>query len=235
MNEQLTRQSLELGLDLGSLKSLVKATAENVMLLIDTSGSMSDRIVGGGSKIEGLRTSVKEIGPKENGVPMIAFGGPYDAQVRFVDAVPDPDGGTPLHVAIPYAKEYGATRLVVVSDGQPDLSEECLLQAKTFGGQIDVVYVGNPGDHGSAFLDELAHLTGGKRHEGNLGDTKKLTGTIIGLLEGEVEERAPIQGAGFTATEQERDDENLDDDEPDLDETDPDDFEEDDDDESDDA
>lgn len=219
MTEELTRKNLELGLDLGgSLKSLVKATAETVMLLIDTSGSMSDSLTGGMRKIDGLRKSVQDINPLDNGVPMIAFGGPHDAQVRFVDKIPDPDGSTPLHVAIPYAREYGATRIVVISDGHPDDSESSSEEAKKFGGQIDVVYVGNPGDQGSTFLDQLALLTGGKRHEGDLGDTKKLTGMIIGLLEGEVEEpKAPIQGAGFTTVDAPDDFH-----EPDLDETDPD-------------
>src|SRR6185369_16010580 len=70
-----------------------------VMLLVDTSSSM------GGSPIEDLRKVVNDINPRANGIPMIAFGGPYDAQVRFVDIVPDPDGGTPLHIAIPMAKQ----------------------------------------------------------------------------------------------------------------------------------
>jgi len=200
-SNELVRTKLEQGLSLGSLKSLVKATAESVMLLLDTSGSMETRMSTGRRRIDGLRVVVTDI-KAQGHVPMIAFGGPYDSQVRFVDVVPDPDGGTPLHEAIPFAKVYGATRLVVISDGCPDLTDQSMEAARAFGGQIDVVFVGNAGESGSFFLDQLAQATGGKRFEGSLGDTKQLTATVIGLLEGEVEPtRAPIQGPGFTADE----------------------------------
>lgn len=188
---------------------------EVVMLLLDTSGSM------GGSPIQDLSKVVVGI-QAQGSVPMIAFGGPYDAQVRFVDIVPEPDGGTPLHLAIPFAKTYGATRLVVVSDGMPDLKSESLNAAREFGGQIDVVFVGHPGNEGSFFLDELAKLTGGRRINADLSNVKAITGTVIGLLEGHVEEeRAPITGPGFSAVEAEPvEDEVGTDDEDDFDEDD---------------
>ena len=206
MSQELTIKKLETGLALGSLKALVKATAENVMLLLDTSGSMEGYIPAEGenpgiTKINGLRKVVAEIQGSGH-CPMIAFGGPYDAQVRFVDAVPNPDGGTPLHHAIEYAKSYGATRLVVISDGYPDLADQSMQAAKDFGGQIDVVFVGVAGEAGSVFLDAMAKMTGGKRFEGSLADTKLISNTVMGFLEGNVEpERAPIQGPGFTAEE----------------------------------
>jgi hypothetical protein len=178
MSNELVRRNLETSLSLGSLSSLVKAS-ETVMLLIDTSGSMS------GSPVEKLREVVRNINPKAAGIPMIAFGGPYDAQCRFVDLVPDPDGGTPLHMAIPMAKEYGANRVVVISDGCPDLSEQCIIEAKAFGGKIDVVYIGAAGDAGSFFLDQLAQLTGGSRLEGDINKTKELSGQVMLLLEGD--------------------------------------------------
>lgn len=201
-NASLVRSKLDVSLNIGGgLKGLVKATAENVMLLLDTSGSMECRVDMREPKrrIDALREVVTQV--KGTGtVPMIAFGGPYDAEVRFVDVIPEPDGGTPLHAAIPYAKTYGATRLVVISDGCPDVRDMCLDEARRFGGQIDVVFVGQAGDPGSEFLDQLARASGGKRFEGSLADVKAITGAVIGFLSGDVEPaRAPIQGAGFTA------------------------------------
>ncbi len=189
------------------LEGLVR-DAEVVMFLIDTSGSMC------GEPIDNLRKVVREVNPQGNGVSMIAFGGPYDAEVRFVDSVPDAAGGTPLDVAIPYAKEYGATRLVVVSDGMPNLREETLRAARDFGGRIDVVYVGVGGDMGSQFLEELAHITGGKRTEGDISDPKQIAGKVMLALEGEVEPaHVPLQGAGFaTVAAPDVDDEEGDDD-----------------------
>ncbi len=209
---------LESSLELSSLKQMAREE-ERVFLLLDTSGSMDREMANLKKRIAGLREVVSDI-KAQGHVPMIAFGGPYDAMVRFVDEVPEPAGGTPLHAAIPFAKSYGATRLVVISDGEPDLRDESMIQAKAFGGRIDVVFVGDPGEPGSFFLDELAKASGGKRFEGDLGEAKKLAGTVIGLLEGEVEKKAPIQGEGFTTVE-------------DVIDADEDDFEEDDDDEED--
>lgn len=220
MSNELVRKNLETGLALGSLEELVRAN-EVVMWLIDTSGSMS------GWPIEQLRKVVSTVNEVDR-VPMIAFGGPYDAQVRFVDVIPEPDGGTPLHDAIKLAKSYGATRLVVISDGVPDLRDESMLQARQFGGRIDVAYIGPAGGPGEAFLDQLAAATGGKRITGNLNDTKLLANTVIGLLAGGVEERAPLQGPGFTSEASSLDSEEDVDDESDTDDDDEDDDEDDD-------
>lgn len=206
--------------------------SETVMLLIDTSGSM------GGQPIEDLRKVVAEINPKGAGIPMIAFGGPYDAQVRFVDAVPDPDGGTPLHIAIPMAKEYGANRVVVISDGCPDLREESLEQARQFGGKIDVVYIGAANSMGDLFMRELARLTGGSCGVADVRKTKEIAGKVIGLLMGEVDPTAKVIIAGEEGAlvsdidapnpddfEDDSDDEEDDDDEDDSDDSDDDDNE----------
>lgn len=209
MSQELIK-SIESSLKLKSLADLVKSD-EDVMLLLDTSGSMA------GQPIVVLRKVVNEI-KTVGAVPMIAFGGPYDCQVRFVDAVPDPDGGTPLHAAIALAHEYGATRLVVISDGLPDLKQQCLDEAKQFGGRIDVVFCGSEGDAGAFFLEELAKLTGGTRLVRDFGDAKSLTSAVIGLLDGEVEERAPLQGPGFTSSEAvEPDEDDVDDEDEDDD------------------
>ena len=204
-NESLVRRQLEDSLDLSSLRDVLKAD-EVVMLLIDTSDSMKSYLRGNENepatkrRIDALREVVATI-KNQGTVPMIAFGGPYDAQVRFVDNVPEPDGSTPLHIAIPMAKTYGASRVVVISDGCPDLTEQCMTEARSFGGRIDVVFVGDKGDSGEAFLAALARLTGGSSSVGDLRDVKQLSRGIIGLLEGDVEERAPIQGEGFTSVE----------------------------------
>lgn len=193
---------------------------ETVFLLADTSGSMYAHLspkpgapadAAPQRAIDVLREVVKTV-RGDSDLPIIAFGGPYDCEVRFVDVIPEPDGGTPLHAAIALAKQYGATRLVVISDGVPDLKEQSLDNARAFGGQIDVVYVGEEGSGGSVFLNALASATGGKRLQGDLRDPKLLTSTVIGLLDGDVEEPTIIQGEGFTAATPEDDDDDADDD-----------------------
>lgn len=225
----LMRLSLETSLT-SSLKGLAKE-ADNVMLLIDTSGSMSSPVrredgTYGKRAIELLREVVADI-KAAGSCPMIAFGGPYDAQVRFVDNVPEPDGGTPLHIAIPLAKQYGATRVVVISDGCPDLTEESMLQARAFGGRVDVVFCGSKGDSGEIFLRALAEATGGTCNVGDLTNPKELGRGVIGLLEGDVDPAAPvIMGEGFASVapedvvEPEEDEEDEDEDEDDEDDED---------------
>lgn len=173
--------------------------SEDVMLLLDTSGSMSSPINYNEPKtrIEGLREAVVEI--KQSGsCPMIAFGGPYGGEVRFVDDVPNPSGGTPMAQAIELAKTYGATRVVIISDGAPDHKPTTLEAARAFGGRIDVVFIGTVNDYedGKSFLEQLAAMSGGRT---SIADFKQLAGKVIGLLAGDVEERTPIQGEGFSA------------------------------------
>jgi hypothetical protein len=116
---------------------------------------------------------------------MIAFGGAdaYCGQGAYVTTgVPRPTGGTPLHDAIDLARKQECGRVVVISDGQPDSQRLALDSAKAFGGRIDVVYVGDPGDLGEEFLRKLAESTGGTEFHGDLSEPKQLGGRIAGLL-----------------------------------------------------
>jgi hypothetical protein len=218
---ELVKQ-LEESLDLGNLKEYAR-DVDNVMLLIDTSSSMNAHLRDEQHnslptrRIDALREVVNLI-RVQGDVPMIAFGGPIDASVRFVSDVPEPAGGTPLAQAIMLAKEYAATRIVVISDGAPDSAPAALEAARAFAGRIDVSYVGNPNDVGEKFLEQLAQASGGSAFTGDLRDPKQLSRGVVGLLAGEVE--TPIQGEGFTtvdvdpeATEDDEDDDADDDDE----------------------
>jgi len=132
-------------------------------------------------------------------------------EVAFVDTVPDAQGGTPLAEAIDFASQNGFGRLVVISDGSPNYPHSTSMDAaRRFGGQIDVMYIGDPGDPGSVFLEQLAAATGGQRFEGDMSDIKEITGAVIGLLNGDVLEQ---------------DDDDEDDDEDDEDDDDEDDVE----------
>jgi hypothetical protein len=222
MSNELVKK-LEQSLTLGGLDELVRQS-EVVMLLIDTSSSMSLSVSSeysyvGKSRIDAMREVVADV-KKEGHVPMIAFGGEYDAQVRFVDDVPNGAGGTPLHLAIPFAAQYGATRVVVISDGHPDLTEQTIEEVKRFGGRVDIVYVGPPNDPGEKFLQQLAVMSGGQQFWGDLKEIKQLAARVIGLLSGNVaadEPRVIITDADGHATveaapEVEEDDDDSDDD-----------------------
>lgn len=204
MSDELMRILESSSLEQSNLKEFAR-DVDNVMLLIDTSSSMGiclrdeNHNVTTTRRIDALREVVNMIRVSGD-VPMIAFGGPIDATVRFVSDVPEPAGGTPLAQAILLAKEYGATRVVVISDGAPDNVNDAMEAARAFGGRVDVSYVGNPRDHGETFLKALAAAAGGTQFTGDLRDTKQLSRGIVGLLNGEVEEPL-LQGEGFTTVE----------------------------------
>lgn len=218
----------------------------NVNLLLDCSTSMGAKMRNGKTRIDNLREIVKNVmakkpvpmiafgptfgrpevaprdpdvfNPYEDDAPKDSYGyNPTPLKVvDYVDSIPDASGGTPLAEAIDFARQHGVGRLLLISDGAPNDPKAAMASARAFGGKIDVVYVGDPGDFGSFFLDDLAKMTGGQRFEGDLAEMKEMTGTVIGLLTGDVMEEV---------------DEDDDDDEDDLD----DDDEDDDDDEEDEA
>lgn len=180
-SEALLKKSLEKSLRVTSLSDLVRVkTGEEVTLLLDVSGSMGDHLRNGKTRIEGLREVVQGIQSKRP-VKMIAFGG-SDGGAYDVTSIPFAAGGTPLHSAIDLAKLKGVPRVIVISDGIPDSPSASIASAKAFGGQIDVVYVGDPGERGEEFLKSLAESTGGTEFHGDLSEPKSLTGKIMGLL-----------------------------------------------------
>lgn len=210
-NNKLAKMA-EKSMQIKSLKDLVRVRSnENPVLLLDCSGSMDAFMRNGKRRIGGLREVVRDLQVKKV-TPMIAFGPRFDNALEptqsaypdcgFVTDVPNPAGDTWVNRAIDMAAEHGFGRIVLISDGGPNDRHLAMESARRFGGRIDVMYVGDPGDGGSFFLDELAQLTGGTRFEGDLSEPKELTGAIVGLLAGDV-------------LEQDEDDEDEDDDEED--------------------
>lgn len=191
---------LEKSGSLTSLSDLIRVKDnENVALLLDISGSMDLPVDDSLShnrnytrRIEALRRTVAEV-MQTRVVPKIVFGGPIrnDDQLNvfawMVEDIPEPTGSTPLKEGIEFAKQQGFGRLLLISDGGPDNPSGALEAARQFGGRIDVIFVGPAGSGGSEFMDEIAAVSGGSKFEGDLGDTKQLAGTVIGLLEGNVE------------------------------------------------
>lgn len=163
-----------------SLDDFAKAGRKRSILLVDVSGSMNEPARSGRRRIVELRTVVAEL-RETHPVPVAAFGLSGDVTVKLVDSIPDPDGFTPLHDAIDFAKASGATHIVVVSDGRPDSMSLAKEAGRKFGGPIDTFYVGGD-DEGAAFMKGLAELTGGSSNVTDLGETRFLVSKIRGLL-----------------------------------------------------
>lgn len=164
----------------GSLIDLVRVRQDtNIFMLLDCSGSMGSAMKNGKSRMEGLREAVRDI-QAEKEMRMVQFG--WSNEPSFITSIPDASGGTPLHLAITFAKNNGSGRAIVISDGYPDDQQAALRAAQDFGGRIDVVFVGDPGESGEAFLKMLAESTGGTSFTGDLTDVKQLTSQVLGLL-----------------------------------------------------
>lgn len=173
-------KSLSKGLQVGSLADLIRVRQEsNIVLLLDCSGSMGSVMANGKSRIQGLRETVQSI-QSEKQMKMIQFGSGFEPS--YVETIPDDDGGTPLTQAIILAKNTGVGRAIVISDGVPDSQQTALEAARSFGGRIDVVFVGDAGEPGEIFLKRLAEATGGESFTGDLSEPKMLSSAVLGLL-----------------------------------------------------
>jgi Mg-chelatase subunit ChlD len=180
-NELATIAADKLTRSLGksSLDDLVAARTRRSLLLVDVSGSMGERIQSGERKIDALRKVVATL-QETTRFPLAAFGTHTAGQVEVVDVVPEPQGGTPLDLAIDFANAQGATQLVVVTDGEPNDEQAAFSSARRFGGRIDVFYIGNANTRGSRFAAELAAMTGGTCGLTDLGGAPKvLAGKIM--------------------------------------------------------
>lgn len=167
-----------------SLDDLISARTKRSLLLVDCSGSMDMRVKSGERRIDQLRKVVDKL-RSTNRVPLAAFGISTHTEVGLVDVVPEPSGGTPMHLAIEFGRSLEANHLIVVTDGCPDSPQLTLDAAKRFGGQIDVFFIGDEGDHGAKFCAELARVAGGKYGVTDLagdGGTKQLAAKIVALL-----------------------------------------------------
>lgn len=132
---------------------LSKEQAKERCLLLDTSGSMSEDVEPGQSKIDALRS--------------LALQFPHERKFAFasgcteVSQIPQPGGTTDMAAAFAHIKkEAGIRHAVLITDGLPDSEGAALREAR--GLRLDILYVGPPPR--PAFLERLAQATGGSFH-----------------------------------------------------------------------
>lgn len=142
-------------------ESFISADA---IVLVDTSGSMSqDDAAGGKSRYDVACSELAKLQETLPGkIAVISFsthtmfcpnGQPYNFQ-----------GGTDLGGALRFAKvaDVDDMRFVVISDGEPQSPSDALKAARTYKNRIDVIYVGSEfSNEGRAFLNDLARSSDG--------------------------------------------------------------------------
>lgn len=156
----------------------------NVVIIVDTSGSMDQRDSrGGNSRFD---VACEELARLQNSMPgkiaVISFSN--DAQF-CPSGYPVYEGGsTKLHRALEFCKvaDVPEMKFIVISDGQPDSETDALRIAATYTNKIDTIYVGPEDDYGGgqAFLKKLAKSSGGQSIA--VDRAKELAAGVKGLL-----------------------------------------------------
>jgi hypothetical protein len=159
------------------------------IILIDMSGSMAVSDAPAGARYElgaPMRTrydaaedELRRLQAQLPGkVAVVAF----SSTVEFVPGGVPPrlGGGTDMAGALRFVRpaDGTGTRIILISDGEPDSESETLAVAGQFETQIDCIYIGQEGDRGQHFLKRLADATGGRAFKSNQP----------GLLKGAVEQ-----------------------------------------------
>ncbi len=143
----------------GRLRDRIGRAGADTVILADVSSSMAD-MAGARRKIDILREALDNVRPSIPTARVLAFGSTVtDAPA----SIPDPSGGTALHLALDHAASYRPRRTIVISDGEPDNEQQALDAAERLSGTIDIIYCGLDGNRRAIdFMHRLARLGGGR-------------------------------------------------------------------------
>lgn len=176
----------------GSISAIAQASGRplalsmvdcEIVILVDTSGSMSNHDSRGGkSRYDVACEELRILQANNPGkILVISFS---DTAIVCLGGVPQYlGGGTMVSRALEYARTYDlpAMKFILISDGEPTDEIQALRVAKTYKNPISTVYVG-PEDHpyGREFLSRLASLSGGSSVSADR--VKELAATVERLL-----------------------------------------------------
>ncbi len=133
---------------------------QGVVILCDLSGSMAES-AGGRTKIEQLQEALDSVLNAQPTAQVVGFNS--TAFSLLGGRLPDPSGGTALHLGLEEVARHRPGKTVVISDGLPDSPEAALAAAERLAGIIDVIYCG-PDSAAEAieFMRRLARAGGGR-------------------------------------------------------------------------
>jgi hypothetical protein len=142
------------------------AAGNETLILVDVSGSMSEPVGAGSNsprKITVLQRALhRALHLKIPSPPLIAFASIATEVSHFSD-LPEPAGGTAMHLALEMAIGHKPRHTLVISDGHPDDPEAALSVAARLSGIIDVIYIGPDNDaEAIAFMRALARAGAGR-------------------------------------------------------------------------
>lgn len=156
----------------------------DVVILVDTSGSMSaNDSRGGRSRYD---VACEELRALQNNLPGRIALVNFSSTVQFEPGgIPTfLQGGTDLTAALRFVKvaDVPDMQFILISDGEPNDAKTALAVARTFKNKINVIYVGPEYlPAGRNFLQQLAAATGGKTVTADRA--KELQAGVMALLE----------------------------------------------------
>jgi hypothetical protein len=131
-----------------------KRVSNSSVLILDNSGSMAE-YVGSDRKIDILRRAIAPLGSYEILV--------FNSTCEWTNQIPEPTGGTAMHLAIDTAADLRPRQTLIVSDGLPDDETQALRSAKMLTGIISTLYIGDDSNKKAiAFMRRLARLGAGR-------------------------------------------------------------------------
>jgi hypothetical protein len=153
------------------------------VIILDISYSMAETVHGGKRKIDILRDAMnRNISPNE--ILLI-----FSSDCRLIydfSSIPEPYGGTAMHLAILNAAMHKPKHTLIVSDGQPDCKKQALSAAKNLSGIISTLFIGSDEDlEAIAFMSQLANVGCGRSEVCDIRYPQKqnaLKSAIAGLL-----------------------------------------------------
>lgn len=177
----------------GSLGAVAKKTGQSIaqgflnvkcLVMVDTSGSMNDADAGDGlTRHEAARLQLERLQAENPGEVGVCS---FSSSAEFCPGgVPNiRNSSTDMVAALKMMKmaDGCGIRLVLISDGCPDEAAVTLALARTFTSRIDTIYVGNEGDYGRKFLQQLSDATGGISITNAAAELSKLSDNITKLI-----------------------------------------------------
>lgn len=155
-------------------KQVMKAQRGTVFLL-DCSGSMSES-VDGRSKILHLEGVMRDYQARKVGFSDSVFA--WQQGIR-------PAGNTDMALAFRHLQSQKPEKVVMISDGCPNDEDGAIKEAVALHVPVNIVYIGEKGDRGEAFMKRLAIITGGKTFTAETHNpqfVKRLSHAIAGYL-----------------------------------------------------
>ncbi len=143
-------------------------TGAAVVILCDVSGSMR------GKRIERLRQALQNLWPEIRKARLLAFSDEVKA-VAEPQSLPEPGGGTVMHLALYAAAKLMPAKAILISDGLPEDQERALVAASCVPGVVDVIFVGDADDkQATDFMMKLARIGGGQSVVRDIGKSAAL-------------------------------------------------------------